>query len=122
MHRHQRGLVRLLACLLLLQWAGAVLPHARALAQIASAQVVELCTHEGIRQALVGEDGQPIKAAHAIDCCTLCFGPAALPTAEPSALPLPVAYVLVAEHFGREGLPSSPPRAPPQQPRAPPST
>ncbi|WP_342666334.1 DUF2946 family protein [Muricoccus aerilatus] len=122
MRRHPRGLVRLLACLLLLQWAGAVLPHARAMAQLASAQLVELCTHEGTRQTLVGDDGQPIKASQAVDCCTLCFGPAALPVAEPYAVPLPVAYVLVAEHFGREGLPSSPPRAPPQQPRAPPST
>ncbi|WP_332844183.1 DUF2946 family protein [Roseomonas populi] len=122
MRPHPRGLVRLLACLLLLQWAGAELPHARAMAQLASAQLIELCSHDGTRRILVGEDGQPIKASQTVDCCTLCFAPAALPVAEPVAVPLPVAYALVTEHFGREGLPSSPPRAPPQQPRAPPST
>ncbi|WP_458095132.1 DUF2946 family protein [Roseomonas sp. WA12] len=122
MRRTPRGPIRLLACLLLLQWAGAVLPHARAMAQLASAQLIELCSHEGARQILVGKDGQPIKVSQPVDCCTLCFGPAALPVTEPFTVPMPLAYVLVAEHFGREGLPSSPPRDPPQQPRAPPST
>jgi hypothetical protein len=122
MHRRSRGLVRLLACLLLVQWAGASLPHARALARLASAQLVELCTHDGLRQVLIDKDGHPVEADRAPDFCTLCFGPAALPVAEPVAAPSPVAFALVAEPFSREGVPTSPPRAPPQQPRAPPTT
>lgn len=122
MRRHSKGLVRLLACLLLVQWAGAALPYVRALAQLASAQLVELCTDDGLRQILIDEDGQPVKVDQAPACCTLCFGPAALPVAEPVAAPSPIAYALVAGRFSRRRLPISPPRAPPQQPGAPPST
>ncbi len=118
MRRYPGGLVRLLACLLLAHWAGAALPHVRALAQLASAQVVELCSHDGLRQILIDEDGQPVEADRAPDFCTLCFGPAALPVAEPS----PIAYALVAGRFPQERLPTNTSRAPPQQPRARPST
>ncbi len=118
MRRYPGGLVRLLACLLLAHWAGAALPHVRALAQLASAQLVELCTHDGLRQILIDEDGQPVRINQAPACCTLCFGPAALPVAAPS----PIAYALVAGHFPQERLPTNTSRAPPQQPRARPST
>ncbi|WP_458097105.1 DUF2946 family protein [Roseomonas sp. WA12] len=121
MRRPRTGLARLIALLLLLQWAGSVLPHARAMAQLASAQLVELCTHQGTRQILLGEDGKPLKPVQANDCCTLCQGPMAASPSEPPILPQPAGYVLVVELFGAEGLPTTPPRAPPQQPRAPPA-
>ena len=121
MRRPRTGLARLIAILLLLQWVGSVLPHAKAMAQLASAQLVELCTHEGRRQILVGEDGKPLKPVQADDCCTLCQGPMATPPSVPPILPQPVGYVLVVELFGTEGLPATLPRAPPQQPRAPPA-
>ncbi|MBP0491245.1 hypothetical protein J5Y10_00470 [Roseomonas sp. SG15] len=97
-----------------------MLPHARAMAQLASAQAIELCTHEGKRQILLDEDGKPVKPVQADDCCTLCQGPMATTPSEPPRLAQPVGYVLVIGLFGAEGLPTTPPRAPPQQPRAPP--
>ena len=120
MLRPRTGPARLLAVLLLLQWAGAVLPHARAMTQLASAQAVELCTHEGRQQVLLDEDGKPLKLVQADDCCTLCQVPVATTPSEPPKLAQPVGYELVADLFGTEGLPTTPPRAPPQQPRAPP--
>jgi hypothetical protein len=120
MRRPRTGLARLLACLLLLQWAGAMLPHARAMAAASSALAVELCSPGGKRIVLLDENGQPVQRDHATDCCALCQGPAAAPAPQPMAVASPAGYVLVTAPQGRAGLPSTPPRAPPQQPRAPP--
>ena len=119
MRRPRTGLARLLACLLLLQWAGAIMPQARAMARMATAQAVELCTHEGKRRVLLDESGAPVEAAQDAGCCTPGPGPASMPP-EPPRLAQPVLYVLATSAGDREGLPTSPPRAPPQQPRAPP--
>ena len=120
MRRPRTGLARLLACLLLLQWAGAVLPQARAMARMATAQAVELCTHEGKRRVLLDESGAPVKPAEDAGCCTPGQAPAAVPP-EPPGLAHPIRYALFAGPYGRPGLPAIPPRAPPQQPRAPPN-
>ncbi|MFT8246497.1 DUF2946 family protein [Roseomonas sp. BN140053] len=122
MPRLRTGLTRLLACLLLLQWAAALLPHARAVAQLASAQAVEICTHDGRRIALLGDDGSPVQPAQAMDCCSLCHSPLGIAPPEPPQVAQPVAYNAVAAPFRAAGLPVHPPRAPPQQPRAPPRT
>jgi hypothetical protein len=112
---------RLIALLLLLQWAGAVLPQMRALAMLGRATAVELCTHSGTRTVLVDENGQPVEASHDSTCCDLCQGPAAIEPAGPQAPDHRVLYLAVAHPAGRAGLPPFPPRAPPQQPRAPPA-
>jgi len=114
-------LARLLAGLLLLQWAGAVLPQARALGLLGRAVAVELCSPAGMRTVLVGEDGQPLPAQHDLDCCDLCQGPAAIEAEAPHPPASRIAPAPVSHPQGRAGLPPFPPRAPPQQPRAPPS-
>ena len=120
--RPPRGpLARLIAVLLLLQWAGAVLPHARALAALGGAMAVELCSPSGMRTVLVDENGAPVKTAPDSSCCDLCQGPVAIEASAPQALPRRVAFVAVAHPPGRAGLPPFPARAPPQQPRAPPA-
>ncbi|HEY8614530.1 MAG TPA: DUF2946 family protein [Roseomonas sp.] len=121
MRRLRIGLARLLALLLMFQGASAMEPHARALAALGSAMVVELCSAHGSRTVLVGEDGQPLGHEEAPDCCAPCLVPmAALPPA--SALPpRALSFELVVASLGRPGLPPLPPRAPPQLPRAPPT-
>ncbi|MFH5925416.1 hypothetical protein [Roseomonas xinghualingensis] len=112
--RPPRSLVaRLIAGLLLLQWAAAVMPHARAMA-------VELCSPSGMRTVLVDENGKPVEKSQDPSCCELCQGPAAI---EADGPPTPRRIVYAAESFpaGPAGLPPFPPRAPPQQPRAPPA-
>jgi hypothetical protein len=113
-------LARLIAVLLLAQWAGAVLPHARALAMLGRITAVELCSHEGARVILVDENGKPVEKSHDLSCCDLCQAPAAIEVAGPQAPQRRIAYAVVAHPPGRAGLPPFPPRAPPQQPRAPP--
>lgn len=112
---------RLLALLLLLQWAGAVLPHARAMAAMGSAMAVELCSPSGMRTILVDESGKPVEKAQDSSCCDLCQGPAAIEASVPAAPALRIAYAVPRHPPGRAGLPPFPPRAPPQQPRAPPA-
>ena len=116
----RRQIVRLVAALLLLQWAGAVLPHARAMGMLGRAVAVELCSPAGMRTVLLGEDGKPLPTAHDLDCCDLCQGPAAIEAEAPRAPAVRVAPATVQHPHGRAGLPPFPPRAPPQQPRAPP--
>ncbi|WP_338665921.1 hypothetical protein VQH23_12220 [Pararoseomonas sp. SCSIO 73927] len=82
------------------------------MAQLASAQAVELCTHEGTRLVLLDEDGEPLKPVQADDCCTLCQGPLATTSSVTPGLARPVGYILVTALFGTEGFPTSPPRAP----------
>ncbi|TPG51901.1 hypothetical protein EAH89_19285 [Roseomonas nepalensis] len=121
MRRFRPGLARLLPLLLLVQWAAATLPHARALAALGGATAVELCSAHGARTVLLGADGQPLDEREAPDCCTLGPLPAAPPPSGPTAPSRPVA-VAPAEHAAlRPGLPPLPPRAPPQLPRAPPA-
>ena len=112
---------RLIAGLLLLQWAGAVLPQARAMGMLGRAMAVELCTPSGMRTVLVDEAGRPLPAQHDLDCCDLCQGPAAIAVEAPRAPARRIAPVAVEHPQGRAGLPPFPPRAPPQQPRAPPT-
>lgn len=120
--RPSRGtLARLLAGLLLLQWAAAMLPHARAMGMLGRAVATELCTPSGTRTLLLGEDGRPLPAAHDFDCCDLCQGPVAIVAEAPRAPAVRVIPVAVEHPQGRAGLPPFPPRAPPQQPRAPPT-
>lgn len=120
MRRFRSGLARLLPLLLLVQWAAATPPHARALAAIGGATTVELCSAHGTRTVLLGADGLPLEGREAPDCCTLCPLPAAPPPSGPAAPARAIAFV-PAEHAAlRPGLPPLPPRAPPQLPRAPP--
>ena len=120
MRRFPPGLARLLLLLLLLQWASATVPHARALSALAGATAVELCSAHGARTVLVGEDGQPLDRQEAPDCCALCLLPVVVPPPASAAPFLPVAFALVVPSPARPGLPPLPPRAPPQLPRAPP--
>ncbi|MFC0387342.1 DUF2946 family protein [Muricoccus vinaceus] len=120
--RPSRSLVaRLIAGLLLLQWAGAVLPQARALGMLGRAVATELCTPSGMKTVLLDEEGRPLQPRHDLDCCDLCQGPAAAGVEAPRAPARRVALVAPEHPQGRAGLPPFPPRAPPQQPRAPPS-
>ncbi|MCR0983419.1 DUF2946 family protein [Roseomonas populi] len=112
---------RFVALLLLLQWVGAALPHARALAALASATRVELCTHEGTRTVLLDDEGRPVQAAPDLTCCDLHAAPAALAAPEPAVLALRPSHPAPPPEPTRAGLPPLPPRAPPQQPRAPPA-
>ncbi|MBP0492654.1 DUF2946 family protein [Pararoseomonas indoligenes] len=113
--------MRLIALLLLMQWAGAAVPHARAMARAATAQAVELCTHGGRRLVVLDKDGRPLQPAQADDCCILCHGPLGPAAPGPAVATGAAANILpMAEPFRRPGLPALPPRAPPQQPRAPP--
>ncbi|MBP0443250.1 DUF2946 family protein [Roseomonas sp. SSH11] len=114
-------LARLLAVLLLMQWAGAALPHARAMAAMGSAMAVELCSPSGMRTILVDQNGQPVEKAQDPSCCDLCQGPAAIEADAPGAPAIRIAHAAPAHPAGRAGLPPFPPRAPPQQPRAPPA-
>ncbi|MFC7736054.1 DUF2946 family protein [Roseomonas sp. GCM10028921] len=112
---------RLIALLLLLQWSGAVLPHARAMAALGRAMAVELCSPSGMRTVLVDEAGAPLKPAPDSMCCDLCGGPPALAVEDPQVLSRPVAHTAARHDPARPGLPRLPPRAPPGQPRAPPA-
>lgn len=112
---------RLLACLLLIQWAAALAPHARALATLGSAHPVEICTHDGVRTVLLGDDGQPLEKTPAtLECCVLCQAATPVTATAPDGPVLRVTYVLAPHPLRDAGLPPGPPRAPPQQPRAPP--
>ncbi|TPG58094.1 hypothetical protein EAH89_09005 [Roseomonas nepalensis] len=121
MRPSRRTLARLLAGLLLLQWAAAVLPQARALGMLGRAVAVELCSPDGARTVLLDEEGRPVEPGHAAACCDLCQGPAAIAAEAPRAPALRVAPAAAAPPRGRAGLPPLPARAPPQQPRAPPA-
>ena len=120
MRRIRPGLARLLGLLLLLQWSAAAAPHARDLARLGEAMLVELCSPHGPRSLLVDGEGQPIKPEAAADCCDLCLAPASAPPPASAIPPVPVAFAPSAASPARPGLPPLPPRAPPQQPRAPP--
>ena len=110
-----------LALLLSLQW-GVAFAHCLApLAAAADSHSVEICGAEGIRTLVIGEDGQPkapAPAAH--DSCPLCPGSAAPGPAAPAVAARAIRYFAadLAPHVA--GLPPSPARAAPQQPRAPP--
>ena len=123
MRRFPAGLARLLSLLLVLQWASATLPHARALAALGGATAVELCSAHGARTVLVDRDGQPLDGPDRQgdeDCCALCLPPAASLPPGPAVPSRLVAYAPVEAMAARPGLPPLPPRAPPQLPRAPP--
>ncbi|UPG71139.1 DUF2946 family protein [Roseomonas gilardii subsp. gilardii] len=92
MPRLARPLLRLLAILLLLQWAGGMLPHL--LPGIShgvspdgvKGETVMICSPDGMRTIQLGEDGQPAgRDAAPPLCCLLCPGP--MPGAEPTPLP-----------------------------------
>jgi len=120
MRRPRTGLARLLALLLLAQWAAATAPHAQALARLGGAIRVELCSAHGARSLLLDRDGQPIRAEAASDCCTLCLGPAAPPPPADATPPRAWGHAVLAHVIGRPGWPPFPSRATPQLPRAPP--
>jgi hypothetical protein len=118
----RRNLLRVLAVLLLAQWAAALQPCLRGFISIASAQAVELCSPEGIhRTVLVDHEGKPVQPAKHHVGCPLCqqASPAILPAA-PGMLARAAAFPAVEQSPAWQGLPPMPARAPPQQPRAPP--
>ncbi|MBD0275088.1 MAG: hypothetical protein ICV73_24575 [Acetobacteraceae bacterium] len=122
MPRSRPSLTRLLALLLLAQWATAFAHCFAPLAAAADAHGVEICTADGLLTVVVGEDGQPVppqRAAHR-PACPDCGGPAALEPPSPPGAAAPVVWGYVAPARPSEGLPVAPARAPPQQPRAPP--
>jgi hypothetical protein len=120
MRRLQPGPLRLLGLLLLLQWGAATVPHARAMAALGNAMLVELCSPHGARSLLVDGEGQPIQKQAVPDCCALCLAPASTPPPASAVPPVPVGFALVTAPLARAGLPPLPSRAPPQLPRAPP--
>lgn len=109
--------------LLSLQWATA---FAHCLAPLGlptsgEGHAVEICSAEGIRTLVIGEDGLPRSpAAPAHDSCPLCPGGAAPGPEAPAVAAIPVRYFAADRTARVAGLPPAPPRAPPQQPRAPP--
>ncbi|RAI59418.1 DUF2946 family protein [Roseicella frigidaeris] len=112
----------MLALLLSLQWATAFAHCLAGLSLPAAAgHTVEICSADGLRTLLVGEDGQPAApTSHAHDSCPLCPGSAAPAPAAPAVAAQPVRYRLPPAAPRLAGLPPAGPRAPPQQPRAPP--
>jgi hypothetical protein len=82
---------------------------------------VEICTADGMRSMVLGEDGQErAPASHAHDSCPLCPGSAA-PVADAPSLPAASIRYVLRLPPPVAGLPTAPARAPPQQPRAPPN-
>jgi hypothetical protein len=122
MHARGKTLLRFLAVLLLVQWTAALEPCMRSLARIATAQTVELCSPAGeARAILVDQNGEPLQQAMHAGGCPLCrvAAPAALPGPVAELTP-PLVHVMPVREVVRAGLPPTPPRGPPQQPRAPP--
>ncbi|HYI83326.1 MAG TPA: DUF2946 family protein [Acetobacteraceae bacterium] len=119
MSRLRSPLTRVLALLLLTQWAAA---FAHCLAPLAAAaHGVEICTADGITTVLLGADDRPApKPAIHHPSCPECGSPAALEAPPPPAVSARVAWNPAARARPVEGLPVAPARAPPQQPRAPP--
>ncbi len=116
------GLVCLLAYLLLMQWAAALVPHARMLAPLGAGGAAEICDHAGRSLVVLDADGQPLPPSAPVDeCCVLCHAPAAVAASAPLPITRPAIYAVLTAPRGRPGLPVAPARAPPQQPRAPPS-
>ena len=119
-----------LALLLSLQWGTAfahcLLPLGLApLAAGAAGHSIEICGAEGLRTLVIGEDGQPqgkpgspASAAH--DSCPPCPGSAAPGPEAPALAAGAIRYFPAGPVARIAGLPPSPARAPPQQPRAPP--
>ncbi|MFC7475840.1 DUF2946 family protein [Dankookia sp. GCM10030260] len=128
MIRHSPGMVRrapalrlLLTLLLSLQWGTAFAHCLAPLAATAAGHAVEICSADGIRTLVIGEDGQPqAPEQHAHDSCPLCPGSAAPGPAAPAAGAAALRYFAAGLAPRAAGLPPSPARAPPQQPRAPP--
>lgn len=122
MSRLRLPLTRLLALLLLAQWSAA---FARCLAPLnaaAGTHNVEICTADGLRMIVLGEDGQPApEPALRHPACPDCCGPAALEPRSPLLVSAPVVWAYAPPPRPSEGLPVAPARAPPQQPRAPPT-
>lgn len=111
---------RLLAVLLLVQWTTAfglcLERHA------ASGLLAEICTAEGVRHVLIGEDGSPLPdGAGDVGNCTVCPIPHALEAPQPVLAAAPVGYAEIVDFPLPAGRPVAPARAPPQQPRAPPT-
>jgi hypothetical protein len=122
MPRLRLPLTRLLALLLLAQWAAGFAHCLAPLAAAAGAHGVEICTTDGIKTILLGEDGRPApKPAIHHPTCPECGGPAALESPPPPSVGAPVVWSYAAPARRTEGMPVAPPRAPPQQPRAPPT-
>ena len=114
---------RLLALLLLLQWGMAFAHCLRPLADAGSGKIIEICGTHGLTTALLDDDGRPLekaKASHAV--CPGCCGPVAVGAPAPEAVHVPVAWPDQVTIPSRAGLPVAPARAPPQQPRAPPTS
>lgn len=124
MARPARHLAIALALLLAAQWTVAFAHCLAPLIAGAGGHAIEICTPDGLRSLVLGEDGQPDQppapgesARHGV--CPLCLG-AAAPGAEGPALPAARIHYLLTVPPRVAGLPSAPARAPPQQPRAPP--
>ncbi|TDH62223.1 hypothetical protein E2C06_12595 [Dankookia rubra] len=110
-----------LALLLSLQWGTAFAHCLAPLATGGGGHSIEICGAEGLRTLVIGEDGQPrapAPAAH--DSCPLCPGSAAPGPEAPRVAATAFRYFAADRTARVAGLPPSPARAPPQQPRAPP--
>jgi hypothetical protein len=122
--RSRAPLTRLLALLLLAQWAAAFAHCFAPVAAQAGTHSVEICSAGGgLRTVFLDEDGRPLPdepAALRHQTCPECGGPAALEPSPPSGA-APVVWTAEAPVRPAQGLPVAPARAPPQQPRAPPA-
>jgi hypothetical protein len=123
--RSRAPLTRLLALLLLAQWAAAFAHCFAPAAALAGAHGVEICSADGgLRTVFLDEGGRPLPdepAAVRHQTCPECGGPAALEPSPPSGAGAPVAWTAAAPVRPAQGLPVAPARSPPQQPRAPPA-
>lgn len=117
-------MVRLVALLLLLQWSAA---FAHCLGRVAHAGIVleaVVCGPDGPRRLLLDDQGAPTDPALAAPdgVCAMCQAPAIAPTLLPSSETVPIVFSAADPPAPRPaGLPVAPARAPPQQPRAPPT-
>jgi DUF2946 family protein len=122
MVRHRPHLAYLVALLVLLQWGTAFAHCLRPLAAVGAGHNVEICGAEGLTTALLDDEGHPVwKPAADHSVCPGCGGPAALEAPAPAGVPGSVVWPGEPPALPREGVPVAPARAPPQQPRAPPS-
>jgi hypothetical protein len=118
MSRRALRLAPLVALLLLLQWGTA---FAHCLGGLGgNGLTVEICTADGLRTLHLDNQEQENGPAAAYDSCPVCPGTAALEAIDPPSAAAPIAYVRTPPSL-IAGLPTAPARAPPQQPRAPPT-
>lgn len=122
--RLRRSLLRLLAVLMLLQ-SGVAVAHGLRAMGAAAPWLVEICTSEGRRTVALGEDGQPApeQGPQGEGFCPACHALPEVVLPTPPMLATPVHYSAGPhQHPGKPPAERPRQRAPPQNPRAPPTS